>query len=63
MNFPYICFRQSLYCVPVPGESFWVKELDGGGKRTEEEAMQTEGSVNTNANVSECTIGVAVCVE
>jgi len=42
--------RQSLYCVPVPGETFWVKELDGGGKRTEDEAMQTEGCVNTNAN-------------
>jgi len=26
-----ICERRVLYCVPLPGESAWVRQLDGGG--------------------------------
>ena len=41
----FFCRSQSLYCVPVPGETFWVKEFDAdvrAGEKAEEESMQTE---------------------
>lgn len=43
--------RQSLYCVPVPGETFWVKEFDAdvrAGEKAEEESMQTEPTTAQN---------------
>jgi len=43
--------RQSLYCVPVPGETFWVKEFDADvrpGEKAEEESMQTEPTTVQN---------------
>ena len=43
----FFIIRQSLYCVPVPGESFWVKKFDSGAEKLtprEMDSMQTESA-------------------
>jgi len=49
--------RQSLYCVPVPGESFWVKEFDSGAEKPtpqEVDSMQTETAAPAQAMKRPC---------
>lgn len=45
--------RQSLYCVPIPGETHWVKDFDAGAKRKNpEETPMEEEEPRTNGPTS-----------